>query len=74
MTQVAREIPVVLGEMLQGMNEAAACCSGMIGSRPDSQWFFLRDVIEACRAMIVDQCVDPMLATPVRSTEAKNVD
>lgn len=61
-----RDISIVLGEMLQGINEAAACCSGMIQTRPDSQWFFLRDVTEAMRAMIVDQVVDPMMSSPVR--------
>jgi hypothetical protein len=59
---ITRDIPTVLGDMLQGLNEAAACCSGMIHTRPDSSWFFLRDVTEAIRAMITSEIVDPMMA------------
>lgn len=62
MTQKIRDISIVLGEMLEGLNESAACCSGMIHTRPDSHWFFLRDITEAMKAMVVDQIVDPMMA------------
>ncbi len=57
-----RDPATILGDMLQGLNEAAACCSGMIHTRPASHWFFLRDVTEAMKAMVVSEIVDPMMA------------
>ncbi len=61
MTQ--RDEATILGDMLQGLNEAAACTSGMIHVRPDSKWFFLRDMAEALKAMVVDLVVDPMMSS-----------
>lgn len=57
-----RDISVVLGQMLEGLNQSSACASGLIHNRQDSRWFHIRDIIEAARAMIVAECVDPMMA------------
>ena len=59
---MTRDVAIVIGELLEDLNDSAACCSGMISLRPDHHWLLLRDMFHATKAMIVSEIVDPMMA------------
>ena len=56
-----RPVELVLGQFLEGMNQAAGAAGAMIHCHQDSRWFKVRAVLEFVKKVIVGECVDSML-------------
>jgi hypothetical protein len=51
---------IILGQMLEGLNQATGAAGHLIHHRQDARWFNIRDILEAVKAMLVAEAVEPM--------------
>ncbi len=58
-----RTVELILGEMLEGLNQASGGASHLIHQRRDARWFHIRDILEATKVMISMDAVEPLLET-----------
>lgn len=59
--KATRTKEIVLGQMLEGLNQASGGSRHMLHHHQDSRWFNIIAIIEAVHRLIVAQAVDPML-------------
>ncbi len=52
---------VVLGQFLEGLNQATGAASHMIHHHQDTRWFRIRGILETVHTMCVNNAVNPML-------------
>lgn len=64
-----RTAPIVLGQFLEGINQASGAARHMIHHHQDSRFFPLVGILEAVHRMIVAEVVDPMLERKSSSEE-----
>ena len=58
-----RSVELILGEMLEGLNQSAGAAGHLIHNRRDARWFHIRDILEATKVMISMDAVEPLLAS-----------
>lgn len=56
-----RTFPLVLGQFLEGINQASGAARHMIHHHQDTRWFPICGILETIHRITVAQVVDPLL-------------
>lgn len=72
MSRQIRSKEIVLGQFLEGLNQAVGGSRHLIHHHQDSRWFQIVAVLETVHKMCVSNVVDPLL-TPVPKPVEKKI-
>lgn len=61
MTNPIRDKVVVLGQLLEGINQSSGAATLLIHHQQNLFWMKVRDLLEALKAGIVSDSVDPLM-------------
>lgn len=61
---------IILGQLLEGLNQAAGASGHMIHHHQDTRWFKTRAILEAVVRLVVAQSVEPLI-TPKKPEPVK---
>lgn len=67
-----RSKEIIVGQFLEGINQATGGSRHMIHHHQDSRWFNILAILETVSKTCVSNVVDPMLTPPPEYTKKKN--
>lgn len=56
-----RSKEIILGQLLEGLNQSAGAAGHMIHHHQDTRWFKTRAILEAVVRVVVAQSVEPLI-------------